>query len=152
MKCVVNWISLRIRVRSRKSRPHPHQKLFEAGFGPHVPFLFDFVPLSRTKRGIWISTRKPILSHPGSILVDEFDTRWIQSGSQCGLRGGVGEGSFVACLPNTGTFVSNDHSQCHIIRCDFGADLDVGLAERSIPRRFVGTFMFRDFILWKDGL
>ena len=39
------------------------------------------------------------------------------------------------CLPNTSTFVPNDRSQClccvlPIVRCAFGAHLDVGLAER----------------------
>jgi len=46
-----------------------------------------------------------------------------------------GERRLSRCLPNTSTFVSNDRSQCLycvllIMRCTFGAHLDVGLAER----------------------
>jgi len=46
-------------------------------------------------------------------------------------------------LPNTSTFVPNDCSQCPfcvlpITRCAFGAHLDVGLAERPTPCRFIG--------------
>jgi len=48
------------------------------------------------------------------------------------------------CLSNTSTFVSNDRSQClhcvlPIMRCAFGAHLDVGLAERQTPCRFIET-------------
>jgi len=48
------------------------------------------------------------------------------------------------CLPNTSTFVPNDRSQClycvlPIIRCAFGALVEVVFAERLIPYRFIGT-------------
>jgi len=49
------------------------------------------------------------------------------------------------CLSNTSTFVPNDRSQClqcvlPIMRCAFGAHLDVGLAERQTPYKFIETF------------
>jgi len=65
------------------------------------------------------------------------------------LRGWDGERRLSRCLPNTSTFVPNDRSQClccvlPIMLCAFGAHLDVGLAERSTPCRFIeletGTF------------
>jgi len=48
------------------------------------------------------------------------------------------------CVSNTSTFVPNDRSQClycvlPIMRCVFGAHLDVGLAERQTPCRFIET-------------
>jgi len=54
-------------------------------------------------------------------------------------------------LPNTSTFVPNDRSQClhcvlPIMRCAFGARLDVGLAERRTPRRFVWNQGGRGFV------
>jgi len=53
-----------------------------------------------------------------------------------------GERRLSRCLPSTSTFVPNDRSQClycvlPIMRCAFGAHLDVGLAERRTPCRFV---------------
>jgi len=56
----------------------------EAGFRPLCPTSVSFVLLSRTKPLIWISTRKPISSQPGSILVDGFDTRLIPRTLSCG--------------------------------------------------------------------
>jgi len=53
------------------------RSFLEAGSRRRVQLLFDFVPLSLTEPHIWISTRKLILSEPGSILVDGFDTRLI---------------------------------------------------------------------------
>jgi len=57
-------------------------------------------------------------------------------------RGGNGDRKSSHCLPNTSTFVPNDHSQClycvlPIMLCAFGAHLDDGLAERRTPCRFV---------------
>jgi len=48
------------------------------------------------------------------------------------------------CLPNTSTFAPNELAQCLycvllIIRWAFGAHLDVGLAQRQNPCRFIGT-------------
>jgi hypothetical protein len=59
------------------------------------------------------------------------------------------------CLPNTSTFVPNDRSQClyfvlPIMRCAFGAHLDVGLAERQTPYRFVGNLTFPSLFLGED--
>jgi len=53
---------------SRMSIPRTRSFL-EAGFGLRVQLWFDFVPLSRTKPHIWISTNSFFLSKPGSILV-----------------------------------------------------------------------------------
>ena len=60
------------------------------------------------------------------------------------------------CLPNTSTFLPNDPSQClycvlPIMRCTFGAHLDVGLAERRTPCRFVGNLTFPFLFLGEDG-
>ena len=60
------------------------------------------------------------------------------------------------CLPNTSTFVPNDRLQClyfvlPITRCAFGAHLDVGLAERRTPCRFVENPTFPSFFLGEDG-
>ena len=66
-------------------------------------------------------------------------------------------------LPNTSTFVPNDRSQrtycvLPIMRCAFGAHLDVGLAERPTPCRFIETvhvFFDRsreDGRLWLEGI
>ena len=64
-----------------------------------------------------------------------------------------GEKRLSRCLLNTSTFVPNDRSQClycvlPIMRCAFGAHLDVGLAERRTPCRFVGNLTF---FLGEDG-
>ena len=56
----------------------------ETVFRPLCPSFVQFVPLSRTKLAFWISTRKPILSAPGSILVDGFDTHLIPRTFSCG--------------------------------------------------------------------
>jgi len=58
------------------------------------------------------------------------------------------------CLPNTSTFVPNDRSQCldfflPIMRCTFGAHLDVGFAERQTPCRFVEISCFLPSFLGK---
>ena len=74
-----------------------------------------------------------------------------------------GDSKSSRCLPNTSTFVPNDRSQClyclfPIMQCAFGAHLDVGLAERRTPCRFVGNLTFpslflgEDGRLWKDGI
>ena len=60
------------------------------------------------------------------------------------------------CLSNISTFVPNDRSQCHycvlpIMRCAFGAHLDVGLTERRTPCRFVGNLTFPFLIAGEDG-
>ena len=57
-------------------------------------------------------------------------------------------------MPNTSTFVPNDRSQfpycvLPIMRCAFGARLDVGLAEWSTPCRFIGTNTFSSLISGK---
>ena len=62
----------------------------------------------------------------------------------------------VACLHNTSTFVPNDRSQrlycvLPIMRCAFGAHLDVYLAERRSRCRFVGNLMFPSLFVWEDG-
>jgi len=64
-----NWIS------STRRAP----KFLDTGFPPHVKLLVDFVQLSRTKPHICISTRKPILNEPGSILVDVLKTHFFQT-------------------------------------------------------------------------
>jgi len=55
------------------------RSFMETGFRPLCPSFAYFVPLSRTKPAFWISTRNPIWSEPGSMLVDGFDTRLIPS-------------------------------------------------------------------------
>jgi len=72
------------------------------------------------------------------------------------LRGWHGNRKSSRCLPNTSTFVPNDRSQClycvlPIMRCAFGAHLDVGLAERRTPCRFVGNLTFPFLFLGEDG-
>jgi len=67
-----------------------------------------------------------------------------------------GERRLSHCLPNMNTFVPNHRSQClycvfPIMRCAFGAHLDVGLAERRTPCRFVGNLMFPSLFLGEDG-
>ena len=69
------WLQIVIRSRS----------FLEAGFRPQCPPFVYFVPLSRTKLAFWISTRKLILSEPGSIIVDGFDTHLIPRIFSCGL-------------------------------------------------------------------
>jgi len=54
------------------------------------------------------------------------------------FRGLDGDRKSSRCLPNTSTFVPNDRSQClycvlPIMRCAFGAHIDIGLAERQTP-------------------
>jgi len=56
------------------------------------------------------------------------------------------------CLLNTSTFVPNDRSQClycvlPIMRSVFGAHVDVGLAKRRTPCRFVGNLTFPAILL-----
>jgi len=72
------------------------------------------------------------------------------------FRGWNGDRNLSRCLPNTSTFVPNDRSQClycvvPIMRCAFGAHLDVGLAERQTPCRFVGNLTFPSLFLGEDG-
>ena len=60
------------------------------------------------------------------------------------LRGWDGERKLSRRVSNTSTFVPNDRSQClycvlPIVWCAFVAHLDVSLAERSTPCRFIGT-------------
>jgi len=42
-------------------------------------------------------------------------------------------------------------SSIPIMRCAFGAHLDVGLAERQTPCRFVGNLTFPPLVLEEDG-
>ena len=70
------------------------------------------------------------------------------------FRGLVGDRKSSRCLTNTSTFVPNDRSQClycvlPIMRCAFGAHLDVGLVERRTPCRFVGNLTFPSLFLGK---
>ena len=87
-KCICVWITkycICVRIHLWIHRP---RSFLETGFRPLYTSFGWFVPLSRTKRVIWISTRKPnnpILSEPGSILVDGFDTRLIPWSFSCGL-------------------------------------------------------------------
>jgi len=72
------------------------------------------------------------------------------------FKGWNGNRKSSRCLPNTSTFVPNDRLQClysvlPILRCDFGAHLDVGLAERRTPCRFVGNLTFPSLFLGEDG-
>jgi len=67
-----------------------------------------------------------------------------------------GDRKLSRCLLNTSTFVPNDRSQClhcvfPIMRCAFGAHLDVGLAERRTLCRFVGNLTFPSLFLREDG-
>ena len=62
-----------------------------------------------------------------------------------------GERRLSRCLPITITFVPNHHSQClycvfPIMRCTFCSHLDVGLAERRTPCRFVGNLFLSSFL------
>ena len=68
------------------------------------------------------------------------------------FRGWDGDRKSSRGLPNTSTFVPSDRSQClycvlPIVRCAFGAHLDVGLAERRTPCRFVGNLTFLSLFL-----
>jgi len=59
-------------------------------------------------------------------------------------------------LPNTSTFVPNVRSQClycvlPIMRCAFGARLDVGNTERSTPCRFVEKLFSRQLKSYVDS-
>jgi len=72
------------------------------------------------------------------------------------FRGWNGDRKSSRCLPNTSTFVPNDRSQClycvlPIMRCAFGAHLDVGLAEPRTPCRFLGNLTFPSLFLGEDG-
>jgi len=72
------------------------------------------------------------------------------------LRGWTATEGCRGCLPNTSTFVPNDRSQylccvLPIMRCAFGAHLDVGLPERPTPCRFVGNLTFSSLFLGEDG-
>jgi len=61
MKCVVNWIPLRISVRSRNTQPH-----LKVGLG-----IFDFCAISRR---LILKTRFP---HPISVAVTIYGTRFV---------------------------------------------------------------------------
>jgi len=72
------------------------------------------------------------------------------------LRGLDGDRKTSRCLPNTSTFVPNDLSQClycvlPIVQFAFGAHLNVGLAERRFPCRFVGNPLFPSLFLGEHG-
>ena len=69
------------------------------------------------------------------------------------LRGSDSKGKLSRSLPDTSTFVPNDRSQClhcvlPIMRCTFDAHLDVGLAERRTPCRFVGKHPISFTMTW----
>mmetsp|Transcript_29898 Transcript_29898/g.43729 ORF Transcript_29898/g.43729 Transcript_29898/m.43729 type:complete len:110 (+) Transcript_29898:273-602(+) len=66
------------------------------------------------------------------------------------LRGSVGGNKVVASLPNTRTLVRG--LSLSIMRCASGAQLDVVLAERSIPCKFVGTLHVFLPTFSQDGL
>jgi len=71
------------------------------------------------------------------------------------FRGLDGDRKSSRCLPNTSTFVPNDRSQClpcvlPIMRCARGTHLDVALAERRTPCRFVGNLTFPSLFLRED--
>jgi len=66
------------------------------------------------------------------------------------LRGSVGGNKVVASLPNTRTLVRG--LSLSIMRCASGAQLDVVLAERSIPCKFVGTLHVFLPTFSEDGL
>jgi len=56
------------------------------------------------------------------------------------FRGWYGERKLSCCLPNTSTLESDGlYFVLPIMRCAFGAHLDVGFAERPTPCRFIGT-------------
>jgi len=72
------------------------------------------------------------------------------------FRGLNGDRKLSHCLLNTSTFVPNDRSQClycllPIMRCAFGAHIDVGLVKRRTPCRFVGNLTFPCLFLGEDG-
>jgi len=72
------------------------------------------------------------------------------------FRGWDGDRKSSRRLPNTSTFEPDDRSQClycvlPTMRCAFGARLDVGLAERRTPCRFVGNLTFPSLFLGEDG-
>jgi len=67
-----------------------------------------------------------------------------------------GDRKLSRCLPNTSMFVPNNPLQSHycvlpIMRCAFGAHLDVGLAERRTQYRFVGNLTFSSLFFGEDG-
>jgi len=73
------------------------------------------------------------------------------------FKGSVGGEKVVASFAQyKHVCTENDRSQCGccvlpVIRCAFVARLDVGLAKRSTPCRFVGTLMFPPLFLGEDG-
>ena len=88
------------------------------------------------------------------MFCNDFDS----SSFSCTYRRIKSEVNLSRRLPNTSTFVPNDHWQClysvlPIMRCAFAAHLDVSFAERPTPRRFVGTghVSFPCFRAQEDG-
>ena len=61
----------------------PPEKLLGDGFSTPMP-LFCLIWTIISNKSFWISTRKPILNQPGSILVHGFDTRLIPRSFSCG--------------------------------------------------------------------
>jgi len=55
--------------------------------------------------------------------------------------------------PTANLFHGREGSNCvlPIMRCAFGAHLDVGLPERPTPCRFVGNLTFPSLFLGEDG-
>ena len=61
----------------------PPEKLLGNGFSTPMPLFCLIFTIISNKTCTWIKTRKPILSQPGSILVDGFNTRLIPRGFSC---------------------------------------------------------------------
>ena len=67
------------------SRVMPPKKLLGDGVSTPMPLFCLICTIILKKHALWISTRNPILSEPGSILVDGFDTRLIPRSFSCGF-------------------------------------------------------------------
>jgi len=55
------------------------------GFDPCTPSLFDLYHFLEQNGYFGLVPENPILSEPGSILLDGFDTRLIQRSFSCGV-------------------------------------------------------------------
>jgi len=109
------------------------RRFLETGFRPLCPSFVWFVTLSRTKPAFWISSRKPILSEPGWILLDGFDTRLIRKSFSCGSSCEIYESHMWLILMSHMWHILKSHmsmSETHIshmthIMCDVTHARDV---------------------------
>jgi len=80
----------------------PPAKLLGHRFSTPMPLFCLICTIISNKPAFWISTRKPILSELGSILVDGFDTRLIPRNFSCGYVSKYLVQIFLSAWCNTG--------------------------------------------------